>query len=308
MKEDPPMARLFDSYVMVDWSAASKPATGADSIWIGALTPDARLKLAFRASNPPTRAKALEELTDLLGRCLKRGDRVLMGVDFPLGFPAGTSDALKLKREAPWRTIRDFLLKEMKDKPDNSNNRFALAARMNRLISDGPFPFWGCSKKDELTTLSIKKVREHGPKDIAEYRITENNVAATRKARPQPVWKIAYAGAVGGQTLTGIPAIERLREKFPSLKLWPFELPLAKLDEAALGETRIVVSEIYPSLVGTQIGASEIKDEAQVRTMCEWFAERDASGKLGALFATEAKLADAERTAVTQEEGWILGT
>lgn len=301
------MARLFDSYVMVDWSAASKPATGADSIWIGALTPDARLKLSFKASNPPTRAKALEELTDLLGRCLKRGDRVLLGVDFPLGFPAGTSGALKLKGEAPWRAIRDFLLKEMKDKPDNSNNRFALAARMNRLISDGPFPFWGCSKKDELTTLSIKKVREHGPKDIAEYRITENHVAETRKARPQPVWKIAYAGAVGGQTLTGIPAIERLREKFPSLKLWPFELPLAKVDEEALGDARIVVSEIYPSLVAAQVGASEIKDEAQVRTMAEWFAERDASGKLGALFATEAKLTDAERTAVTQEEGWILG-
>ena len=28
-----------------------------------------------------------EELTELLTRCLKRGDRVLVGVDFPLGFP-----------------------------------------------------------------------------------------------------------------------------------------------------------------------------------------------------------------------------
>lgn len=302
------MARLFDSYVMVDWSAASKPATGADSIWIGALTPDSRLKLAFKASNPPTRAKALEELTDLLGRCMKRGDRVLVGVDFPLGFPAGTSAALKLKGEAPWRSMRDFLLKEMKDKPDNANNRFALAAMMNRRISEGPFPFWGCSKKDELATLALKKVREHGPKDISEFRITEDNVAETRKARPQPVWKIAYAGAVGGQTLTGVPAIERLREKFPTLKVWPFELPLAKLDEEGLGDARITVAEIYPSLVATQLGANEIRDEAQVRTMAEWFAERDASGKLGALFATEAKLTDAQKAKVTLEEGWILGT
>ena len=301
------MARLFDSYVMVDWSAASKPATGADSIWIGALTPDARMKLNFKASNPPTRAKALEELTDLLGRCLKRGDRVLLGVDFPLGFPAGTSDALKLKGDAPWRSIRDFLLKEMKDKPDNSNNRFALAARMNRLISEGPFPFWGCSKKDELTTLSLKKSREHGPKDVTEYRISETFAAETRKARPQPVWKIAYAGAVGGQTLTGIPAIERLREKFPTLKLWPFESPFAKLDDEALGDARIVVAEIYPSLVATTANANEIKDEAQVRTMAEWFAERDANGKLPALFASEAKLTDAQKAKVTREEGWILG-
>ena len=285
------MARLFDSYVMVDWSAASKPATGADSIWIGALTPDSRLKLAFKASNPATRAKAIEELTDLLGRCLKRGDRVLVGMDFPMGFTTGTAAALKLKGEAPWRATRDFLLKEMKDKPDNSNNRFALAARMNRLISEGPFPFWGCSKKDELTTLAMKKTREHGPKDIPEFRVTEDHVAETRKLRPQPVWKIAYAGAVGGQ----------------AMKIWPFELPLARLDEEALTGTRIVVAETYPQLVAKQIGASEIRDEAQVRTMAEWFAERDANGKLSQIFATEAKLTDAQKDAVTREEGWILG-
>jgi hypothetical protein len=300
------MARLFDSYVMVDWSAASKPATGADSIWIGAMTPDSRLKLAFKASNPPTRAKALEELTDLLGRCLKRGDRVLMGVDFPMGFPAGAAEALKLKGE-PWRAIRDFLLKEMKDKPDNSNNRFALAARMNRLMSGGPFPFWGCSKKDELTTLSVKKSREHGSGDIAEYRIVEKTALAAKKGRPQPVWKIAYAGAVGGQTLTGIPAIERLREKFPALKIWPFEIPLAKLEADTLDDVRIVVAEVLPSLNSSRPEATEIRDEAQVRTLCEALAERDASGKLAALFASEQKLSDSQKAKIAGEEGWILG-
>jgi hypothetical protein len=300
------MARLFDSYVMVDWSAASKPATGADSIWIGALTPDSRLKLAFKALNPPTRAKALEELEDLLGRCLKRGDRVLMGVDFPLGFPAGTAEALKLKGE-PWRAMRDFLLKEMKDKPDNSNNRFALAARMNRLISGGPFPFWGCSKKDELTTLSVKKSREHGPGDIAEFRTAEQVAIDSKKGRPQPVWKIAYAGAIGGQTLTGIPAIERLREKFPALKLWPFEVPLAKLDESTLEGVRILIAEVLPSLNSARPEATEIRDEAQVRSLCETLAERDASGRLAALFAGEAALKDSQRAAVSAEEGWILG-
>jgi hypothetical protein len=300
------MPRLFDSYVMVDWSAASKPATGADSIWIGALTPDSRLKLAFKASNPPTRSKALEELEDLLGRCLKRGDRVLMGVDFPLGFPGGTSEALKLKGE-PWRAMRDFLLKEMKDKPDNSNNRFALAARMNRLISNGPFPFWGCSKKDELTTLSVKKSREHGPGDIAEYRLAEQVAMETKKSRPQPVWKIAYAGAIGGQTLTGIPAIERLREKFPALKLWPFEIPLAKLDESGLEGVRVLVAEVLPSLNSARPEATEIRDEAQVRSLCEVLAERDASGKLGALFGGEALIKDSQKAAAAAEEGWILG-
>ena len=41
--------------------------------------------------------------------------------------------------------------------------------------------------------------------------------------------------------------------------------------------------------------------------LCEALAERDASGKLGAMFAGEAKLSDAQKTAVTSEEGWILG-
>jgi hypothetical protein len=300
------MARLFDSYVMVDWSAASKPSTGADSIWIGALTPDARMKLTFKASNPPTRAKAQAELEDLLSRCLKRGDRVLLGVDFPLGFPVGTSEALKLKGE-PWQAIRNFLLKEMKDKPDNSNNRFALAARMNRLISNGPFPFWGCSKKDELTTLSVKKSREHGPGDLPEYRLTEQTALAAKKGRPQPVWKIAYAGAVGGQTLTGVPAIERLRGKLPALKIWPFELAMAKLDPAALEGVRILVAEIDPRMNSSRPDANEIRDEAQVRAIAEGVAELDANGKLSSLFAGNARLSDAQKASAAAEEGWILG-
>jgi hypothetical protein len=300
------MARLFDSYVVADWSAASKPATGADSIWIGALTPDSRLKLAFKASNPPTRAKALEELEVLLGRCIKRGDRVLMCVDFPMGFPVGTADALKLKGD-PWRATREFLRKEMKDKPDNSNNRFALAARMNRLMSGGPFPFWGCSKKDELTTLSVKKTREHGPRDVPEYRIAEQVAIAAKKGRLQPIWKIAYAGAIGGQTLTGIPGIERLREKFPAMKLWPFEVPLARLDHDGIEGVRVLVAEVLASLNPSRPEAAEIRDEAQVRSLCESLAERDASGKLGAMFAGEKALTDSQKAKVIGEEGWILG-
>jgi hypothetical protein len=195
----------------------------------------------------------------------------------------------------------------MKDKPDNSNNRFALAAMMNRRMSGGPFPFWGCSKKDELATLSIKKTREHGKGDVPEYRAAEEVALAAKKGRPQPVWKIAYAGAIGGQTMTGIPAIERLREKFPALKIWPFEIPLGKLDEETLGDTRIVVAEVLPQFNASRPEATEIRDEAQVRSICEGLAERDANGKLGALFAGEASLKDSQKASASAEEGWILG-
>jgi hypothetical protein len=129
----------------------------------------------------------------------------------------------------------------------------------------------------------------------------------TKRGRPQPVWKIAYAGAIGGQTLTGIPALERLREKFSALKVWPFEIPLAKLDESGLEGVRILVAEVLPSLNSTRPEATEIRDEAQVRSLSEALAERDASGKLGALFAGQAPLKESQKAAAAAEEGWILG-
>ena len=304
------MPRLFDSYIMVDWSAASKKATGKDSIWIGALAPDARLRLSFRSSNPETRYQAVEELSDLLNKLIRRGDRILLGVDFPLGFPRGTAEALKLKLDddtPAWIANRNYLLKEMKDKPDNSNNRFALASRMNRTISDGPFPFWGCAKRDALTTLSMKKSREHGEGDLPEYRLSEDHVLKAKLGRPQPVWKIAYAGAVGGQTLTGIPAIHRLQDKVEGVKLWPFEIPLGPLDDDALQGVNVLVTEIYPSLFPLDAKISEIKDEAQVRVTAENFAEQDKNGTLGALFSGPGSLSENEIRVISEEEGWILG-
>ena len=77
------MSRLFDNYVMVDWSAAAKPATGADSIWIGILRRDVRLQLRFEAQNPSTRKAAFEAITALLGEFDKRGDRTLIGLTSP---------------------------------------------------------------------------------------------------------------------------------------------------------------------------------------------------------------------------------
>src|SRR5262249_16615622 len=150
-------------------------------------------------------------------------------------------------------------------------------------------------KKDELTTLSVKKTREHGPGDIPEFRVTEQRAASSKKARPQPVWKIAYAGAVGGQTMTGVPAIAKLQEKFPEMRVWPFELPLKTLTEDDLGGVRVVVAETLRGMGSAKPEAAEIRDEAQVRQLAEWLAERDASGKMGALFNPDHALSPADK-------------
>ena len=66
------MSRLFSAYVIVDWSAAAKPTTGADSIWIGVLKRDIRFRMAFESFNPATRAEAEVRLTAILDDLRKR--------------------------------------------------------------------------------------------------------------------------------------------------------------------------------------------------------------------------------------------
>ena len=48
----------------------------------------------------------------------------------------------------------DALAKELVDKPTNVNNRFQVAAKMNRLMTDQPWPFWGCPANDAQRWLS----------------------------------------------------------------------------------------------------------------------------------------------------------
>ncbi len=301
------MPRLFDSFIMVNWSAASKSTTGKDSIWIGALVPDARLRLTFRASNPATREEAYRQIQELATRLLNRGDRIFLGFGFPLGFPEGTSKKLGLKGGAGWETMRDFLAKEMKDKSDNSNNRFALAARMNRLISDGPFPFWGCPKRDALTTLSVTKAREHEAGDMKEFRRVETALIKKKLAKPQPIWKIAYAGAVGGQTMTGLPVLHKLRKDFDGLRIWPFELPLEQATEETLDGISIVAAEVFPAMLKGKAAETEIKDESEVRIMAEYIADLDEKGRIGMLFEGPESASKAAKTAISSEEGWIFG-
>ena len=164
------MPRLFSAYVIVDWSAASKPTTGADSVWIGVLKRDVRFRLAFESYNPPTRAEAEKKLAALLDDFKKRSERALVGFDFPLGFPRGFAEALKLPGDAPWRAAWDQLDRMAKDKADNTNNRFSVGSEINRRLTGGPFPFWGCPPKDALTTLQPKRTRIHGPDDLPEFR------------------------------------------------------------------------------------------------------------------------------------------
>jgi hypothetical protein len=295
--------RLFSAYVIVDWSAASKPTTGADSVWIGVLKRDVRFRLAFESFNPPTRAEAEKRLNLILDDFKKRSERALVGFDFPLGFPRGFADALKLPGEQPWRAAWDQIDKMAKDKADNTNNRFSVGSEINRRLTGGPFPFWGCPPKDALTTLQPKRTRNHGPDDLPEFRHAD--LAAKGAAS---IWKLYYNGSVGGQAILGIPAARRLKlARGEALRAWPFETGFKALTEADLAGVDVVVAEVYPSLLKVQPGPGEVKDLAQVRATAEHFAKLDEANKLGALFAPPKGTAAEVVLEAEREEGWILG-
>jgi hypothetical protein len=293
---------LFNAYVIVDWSAASKPNTGADSVWIGVLKRDVRFRLAFEAFNPATRGEAESKLNDILVDLKKRNERALLGFDFPLGFPRGFSSALKLPGDAPWLSVWNQLDKMVKDKADNTNNRFGVASEINRRLTGGPFPFWGCPPKDALTTLQPKRTKDHGPDDLPEMR------HADTAAKAHSIWKLYYNGSVGGQAILGLPTVRRLKlARGDAFRVWPFETGYRALSEGDLNGAEVVVAEVYPSLIKTTLAPGEVKDLAQVRTTAEHFARLDEAGKLGAAFGPAKAIDDSLRAEIEAEEGWILG-
>jgi len=298
------LARLFNAYVIVDWSAASKPTKGPDSVWVGVLKRDVRFRMAFESHNPATRSEAETLIAGILDDRAKRSERTLIGFDFNLGFPRGLAAGLKLPAETPpWRAVWDQLGRMVKDKADNTNNRFGVGSEINRRLTGGPFPFWGVPPKDALTTLQPKKQRPHGPGDIPEFRHAE---LAAKGA--SPVWKLYYQGSVGGQSILGIPMARRLKlARGERIKVWPFETGWRALNEADLAGVDVVAAEVYPSLFKGQALPNEVKDQTQVRVTAEHFSRLDEAGRLGALFDHPKEVAadvvvDAER-----EEGWVLG-
>ena len=302
------MARLFGAYVMADWSAAAKPKTGKDSVWIGVLKRDVRFRLTFESFNPPTRSAAEARLRTVLADLKRRGDKALIGFDFPLGYPEGTAAALKLKGDTPWRAMWDFLGKEVRDKADNTNNRFAVAAKMNRLMTDEARPFWGAPANDVQRWLSSTKPASHGADLPPLLRRTEQATQGAGKAGAKTVWQVFGNGTVGSQAIVGIPAAKRLVDELGDRAgVWPFTTGWRGLTADDLRPLDALIVEIYPSTFAAKPEAGEVLDQAQVRAAAEHFAKLDETGKLGAAFGAP-KAAEAETAAAVEgEEGWILG-
>jgi hypothetical protein len=166
---------------------------------------------------------------------------------------------------------------------------------------------WGAPAKQAQRWLTTTKPPAGAGADIPEFRATED---AVRKGRLQPksVWQMHGAGAVGGQTLVGIPAVRRLLESLgPSGAVWPFGTGWRALDAADVEPLSALVVEVWPSMFDGQPNPGEFKDQAQVRATAEALAKMDEAGALSKAFAPPKGAGEALIARVEQEEGWILG-
>ena len=274
---------LFDGYVAIDWSSSAAPTRGANSIWVAVCDKDGPVELV----NPDTRQEAINHVEALLDEATTQGGRLLCGFDFPFGYPQGT--ARKLAGSDGWEVLWEQLAEHIEDGPNNANNRFQVAARLNQGFEvEGPF--WGNGLKRDIAGLPRKR-----PQDGWDDNLPPSLRNAERMVpRAQEVWKLNGAGSVGGQALTGIAALERLRQRRDDVCVWPFE---------TLGEgSAHVLAEIYPSLIDPYPG-NEVLDARQVKAVVEALRELDRRGELESYLQAPNDMPPHVR----HEEGAILG-
>jgi len=294
---------VFEQFVVVDWSANSTPKVGRDSIWIAVYDRTTERSV----TNVPTRAAAESFLVDLLA--CDRTATTLLGLDFSLGYPAGTAAALGL-HGAPWSAMWMLLADRITDDARNVNNRFAVAAELNGRLTGGPAPFWGCppsAASGQLTTTKPASGKSaatipSSAGSLAPFRVVEN-VLRVQGHRPFSSWQLLGAGAVGSQSLLGIPRLHALRRRFPDrMHIWPFTTGFGTptLDDGA-----IVVAEVWPSMLDVGDIGDRVRDAVQVSATARWLADTEAAGELDALFSP-ALLSEVSAAAIA-EEGWVLG-
>lgn len=296
---------MFSHYILVDWSANSTPKQGRDSIWLLVAARRGREVEVLALDNPPTRAMAAAVLAGRLRALAGSARRILVGFDFPLGFPAGTASRLDLQGR-PWQALWRRLATAVVDHADNANNRFAVAADLNRALSGGPWPFWGCPPAHAGPLLAARRQPPPDAAGPAEQRLAERCARGT-----QPVWKLFGVGSAGSQALLGIPHVLALSRACPGAAVWPFETGLAPPADAVA----VTFAEIWPSLPGIDLSLHRVRDAAQLLGLARWLAALDGDGdgmgagdaSLARRFAGPAGLGPDARARIVAEEGWILG-
>ncbi|EFL90685.1 precorrin-8X methylmutase [Ahrensia sp. R2A130] len=287
---------LYDRHVIVDWSAANTPKRGRDSIWLCAMEIAKGQVSETALENISTRDQAMTRLYEMIDEALAADKRLCIGLDFAFGYPRG--GAKRMTGQGRWDKVWNHLAAQVEDDDTNKSNRFDLAARLNReTFDDLQGPFWGLPNGHNGRYPGL------GPKRPSYDALPEKRLVEQRVPRAQPVWKLAYTGSVGSQTLLGIARLAALRARYGSkVAVWPFETDFAEKLEAP-----VLITEVYPSLMAARAESGLPKDAIQVRTLCSRFAGLDSRDGFAEHLACPSSLSDDDRKIVLAEEGWIVG-
>lgn len=304
------MSYLFDIIIAVDWSAKSSPSPrtpSADAIWIA----------VFDIHNNhiseqyfQTRHACKEYLLSILQKYVESNDKVLLGYDFDFGFPRGLGEALGGSKKETWKFLWEYLNRVVEDNEQNENNRFEVAAQINKVISHQPGPFWGCPRSKCFESLAYTSPQyPFLVKDNVLLR--KKRWCEHREPRAQPVWKLLGTASVGGQSLLGIPFLYSLRNH-EFLKehssIWPFETGFT-LPNLPTDGPSIVHVEIWPGILSNHLDKTiPVRDQAQVRKTVQWLHEWDASGQLAVLMSPPAWVDETMLEDILSEEGWVIGS
>jgi len=276
----------FETFAIVDWSAgkrANRPK--ADAIWIGLTRNGEDLDPPIFCRN---RQEAETCLVELIETEAKAGRRLLLGFDFPFGYPQGVARAIT-GSDDPF-ALWGWLAERIEDAEDGSNNRFDVAEEMNDCF-EGPGPFWGKSERNRWSGVPFNKA------NIVYEAVAEKRACDVVANAASSCFQLYYNPTVGSQVLMGLPVLHRLRAAFaPALAVWPLEV-----HDAA----QTVLVEIWPGLIEPAVKQAlagrdrdRFKDAVQVRLLARALANTAHETLVHWL---------ADLPVQAREEAWILG-
>jgi molybdopterin molybdotransferase len=222
-------------------------------------------------------------------------------VDVSFGFAAGTVATLGLPGAPEWEALWGALATRVHDDEANRNDRFKVADALNATC--GTTVFWGRPHQASYDHLVHLSKRDEPIPGMAARRLPRLR-RCEELAGPGVIasWMLVGKGSVGGQVLTCLPALERLRRRLgDEVAVWPFQ---------GIGDpgTPVVLAETWHGLFDWRAERGTVRDEQQVKGTLRALRSMGPTG-IAELLAPPSLLAEPlrRRRGIVAEEGWTLG-
>lgn len=230
----PAPAIPFARFIAVDWSGARRPAAQRRAIARCVVTRRARLTHVVCLASGWDRW----ETATWLAECAQDGAPTLVGLDFPFAYAEPFLDHLGARDFAAF-LARMAPLDGVSEAPDRVGAFIAGCGRS-----------WARRgrRRDRWTRRLVER--------LPATRGTESPLRALRHGR---AYRFVGPRQVGKAAITGIAAIAALKERVPSVRVWPFEDPAG---------ASLVLAEIWPRLaLGPMVKTDPAERRRKVREL-----------------------------------------